>query len=411
MTPPTPPATPRTVGVIWLLLMINVLGFLPGIATLVPLPRQVGQAITMACLAVAFALALRSNPRSWMRPGVFHLVLAGLAVIALADALSLQSGAGSLLRTFRLALFVATLWLLSRWYRGDVGMVRLHVKVLGAVILSVAIGILVAPGKAFSGPDGRVIGVVWPIPSTQVGQYSAVAIGLVVLLWLNRLLDGRSTLLVAIPAVVLLLLSHTRTALLGLAVGLLVAGSTVLRGNSRARRALLLTAVLGTGAGVLFGGAITDWLQRGQDSESLQSLTGRQKVWDALLGAHRSQSEVFLGVGLTDKSYGGLPIDSGWLSVYYELGLVGVACVIVLLAVLAVLAAIRPPSPARACAVFLIVYCAAASYTEVGLGDASPYLLHLAVATTLLATPLTTAEPRTSPSAGDPSAPRTGAVP
>ncbi|MFF3879093.1 O-antigen ligase domain-containing protein, partial [Streptomyces sp. NPDC001978] len=32
-------------------------------------------------------------------------------------------------------------------------------------------------------------------------------------------------------------------------------------------------------------------------------------------------------------------------------------------------------------------YCAIASYTEAGLGDASPYLLHLAVAASLLAAP------------------------
>ncbi|MDQ4033263.1 MAG: O-antigen ligase domain-containing protein, partial [Actinomycetota bacterium] len=44
----------------------------------------------------------------------------------------------------------------------------------------------------------------------------------------------------------------------------------------------------------------------------------------------------------------------------------------------------RPPSPARACAVFLIVYCLIASYTQVGLGDASGYLLHLVVAAALL---------------------------
>jgi hypothetical protein len=47
-------------------------------------------------------------------------------------------------------------------------------------------------------------------------------------------------------------------------------------------------------------------------------------------------------------------------------------------------AVLRPPSPARACAVFLILYCAVASYTEVGLGDASPYILHLAVTASLL---------------------------
>ena len=51
------------------------------------------------------------------------------------------------------------------------------------------------------------------------------------------------------------------------------------------------------------------------------------------------------------------------------------------------IALLRPPSLPRACAIFLISYCAVASYTEVGLGDASPYLLHLAVAASLLAAP------------------------
>jgi len=44
----------------------------------------------------------------------------------------------------------------------------------------------------------------------------------------------------------------------------------------------------------------------------------------------------------------------------------------------------RPPSPQRACALFLVAYCLVASYTEAGLADASPYLLHLAVAAALL---------------------------
>lgn len=409
--PATPTATPRAITAIWLLMMVNVLGFLPSVPTVLPLPRQVGQAITMGALALAFVLALRINPQGWMRPGVFHLALAALPVIALADALTLQSGTGSLLRTARLALFVATLWLISRWHRGDIGMVRVHLKVLGVVVMSVVLGVLVAPGTAFSGPQGRLVGALWPIPTTQVAQYCAVAIGLAVLLWLTRQLDGAGALLVAVPCTVLLLMTHTRTALLGLGAGLVVAVLTVLRGNPRARRAVAVALAFGLAVAVLFGAAITTWLQRGQDSDALQSLTGRQKVWDALLGAPRSPGELFLGVGLTDKSFGGLPIDSGWLSVYHELGLVGVTCVVVFLVVLAVLAVLRPPSPARACAVFLIVYCVAASYTEVGLGDASPYLLHLAVASTLLAAPLTAAGARTSPSAGDPSAPRRGAVP
>jgi hypothetical protein len=64
---------------------------------------------------------------------------------------------------------------------------------------------------------------------------------------------------------------------------------------------------------------------------------------------------------------------------------VGIALVVAFLTGLIVTAALRPPSPQRACAVFLILYCIVASYTEVGLGDASPYLLNLAVAASLLA--------------------------
>ena len=40
-----------------------------------------------------------------------------------------------------------------------------------------------------------------------------------------------------------------------------------------------------------------------------------------------------------------------------------------------------------AVAVFLVVYCTIASFTETGLGDASPYVLDLAVAASLLAVP------------------------
>jgi len=41
---------------------------------------------------------------------------------------------------------------------------------------------------------------------------------------------------------------------------------------------------------------------------------------------------------------------------------------------------------------FLIVYCVIASYTEAGLGDASPYLLNLTIAAVLL-TSVRTGEP------------------
>ncbi|MGH3822595.1 MAG: O-antigen ligase domain-containing protein, partial [Pseudonocardiaceae bacterium] len=171
----------------------------------------------------------------------------------------------------------------------------------------------------------------------------------------------------------------------GLLSALLIAGLSMAFSNARARRALAAGIGLGGLALVFFGQAIQTWLTRGQDAEQLANLTGRQKVWDLLLAKQRSLGEQFFGVGLTDKSFGGLPIDSSWLSVYHEQGWVGVALVAAFVGSLIATAALRPPSAARACAVFLIAYCAVASYTEVGLGDASPYLLNLAVAASLLA--------------------------
>ena len=94
-----------------------------------------------------------------------------------------------------------------------------------------------------------------------------------------------------------------------------------------------------------------------------------------------------LRVRSVDKSFGGLPIDNSWLAVYHEQGMTGVALVAAVIVVLGGVALLRPPSLPRACAIFLISYCAIASYTEAGLGDASPYLLHLAVAASLLTVP------------------------
>ncbi|GAA3243105.1 membrane protein [Pseudonocardia petroleophila] len=380
-------APPRLLGVVWMLLVVNVLGFLPSSGTVIPLPKAAGQVITMGALAVAFGLALLVNPRIRVRPSAYLLLLAALALVAVASSLLLESGAGSLLRTARLVVFVATLWLLCRWWRSDLALVRIHLRALCAVLLVVALGILVTPGPAFSGPGGRLVGALWPIPAPQVGQYCAVATGLALLMGIAGRLSRRDVLLVAVPAVAMLLLSHTRTALAGLVVGLLVAVLSMVRTDGRARRALLgATAVGGVGA-VLLGDTVLTWLQRGQDASELTSLTGRQKVWDALLAADRTPWEHLFGIGLTDKSFNGLAIDSSWLSTYQELGVVGVTITAAVLLVLLGVALLRPPGPARACALFLVVYCAVASYTEVGLGDASAYLLHLAVAASLLVAP------------------------
>lgn len=375
--------TPKLVGVVWFLLLVNCLGYTK-VDLIIPFPKAIGQLVTMGSLIVALVLALALNPRVRVRPSAYLTLLTVLFVVALASSLRLQSGMGALLRCFRLAEFVTVLWLLSVWWKGDLRFVRFHLRALVAVLSTVLLGLMISPGAAFSGPEGRLVGAIWPIPAPQVGLYCATAIGLSVLMWMTRNLDGRSTLLICAPAAGLLLLSHTRTALSGLIVALIIAGISLTVTNRRARQVFGLAIGLGGAAIVVFGDAIQTWLLRGQDADQLASLTGRAKVWDALLAKDRSTDQELIGVGLTNKSFGGLPVDSNWLSVYDELGWAGIAIVVAIIGTLLVTAALRPPSPQRACSVFLVVYCIVASYTEVGLGDASPYLLNLAVAAGLL---------------------------
>ncbi|EHR48901.1 hypothetical protein SacmaDRAFT_0600 [Saccharomonospora marina XMU15] len=375
---------PPYLGAVWALLIVNTLGS-AGAETLIPIPRLVIQVVTMGALVAAFALALLLNPRVRLRPSVFLLSLSLLVVLSVVSSVDLGSGVGALLRCVRFAVFVATLWLLTPWWDSTLTFVRHHIRAAAAVLLSVLLGLLVAPGLAL--PDyygGRLVGALWPLTAPQVGQYAAVVIGLTMVLWLGRRCDWRSAVVLLLPAVAALLLSHTRTATLGLVAGLAVAVLSLTFTSARARRmfgwAMLVVGLVTVAAGP----AVQAWFLRGQSEEDLANLTGRAKVWDALLALPRSTGERLLGVGLTDKSFDGLPIDSAWLAVYHEQGFVGVAIVCVLLAALVVAAALRPPSIERACAMFLIGYCLVASYTEAGLGDASTYLLHLAVAASLL---------------------------
>ncbi|WP_300015975.1 O-antigen ligase family protein [Pseudonocardia sp.] len=386
---PTPPP-PRLIGMVWGLMLVNTLGF-TSLDLIIPFPHQFGQVITMAALALAFGLALVLNPRIRLRPNAYLLLLTLIVIVSVASSLQMESGTGSLLRCMRLILFVCTLWLLTAWWRGDLTFVRHHIKALCLILLTVVAGLIISPGSAFSGPGGRLVGAIWPIPAPQVGMYSAVAIGLCVLLWTTRRLDGRSAVLVTVPAVALLLLSHTRTALLGLVVGLAVAGLSLVLTTVRARRTLLGAVAAGVVGLAVFGQTIEEWLARGQKTEDLANLTGRTKVWDELLAKHRTVSEEAFGVGLTDKSFGGLPIDNAWLTIYNEQGWIGITLVAGFLLTMLVAAMLRPSSPQRACALFIVIYCITVSYTEGGLGDASPYLLALAVAASLLATPVSAA--------------------
>jgi hypothetical protein len=380
----------RWVGVAWALLFWNTLTFTSG--SLLPIPSQLGKAITQGTLTIALLVALSVNPRLKLRPNVF-LCLVCLIILDTVITCVTAPHLGTIFRTFRLAEFVATLWLLTPWWdRDDMLILWCQLRCLLVALGSVLLGLLIAPGRALGGSaaaqGGRLAGVIWPMAPTQVAEYAAVAAGMMVMLWLARRLGGRATLAGVIFAAALLLLTHTRTALIGLVAGTLVAGLSLFTVSARVRKSFASGAAIVTVGIITVSSVVTTWLARGESVQGLTSLTGRTDFWALVLAEPRTKFEEIFGFGLSNASINGLPIDSNWLSSYQQEGLFGVAVCIAILAWLFVAAFFQPRGIRRALALFLTTYVLMASFTEDAFTNASTYLLHLAVAASLLA-PLT----------------------
>ncbi len=371
---------------VWVALFANVLAF-SALPTLLPIPPLIGQLLTQGALVAAVLLALLANPSGIIRPNMFLVLLTMLAVVALMVSIHNEFIFGSVYRACRLLAFTAVLWLLTPWWgRSDFPLLRAHLICLRVVLGSVLLGALVAPGAAFS-YGGRLSGALWPSPPTQVAHYAAVLLGCTALLWFADYVRTRTALLTLIAAGVALVGTHTRTALLALVVGLVVAGASMFLGHARVRRASAVLGVLTISAATFFAPLIVTWLQRGQTLEEATQLTGRTNVWSSISGLQRPQLEELFGSGLSNKSFDGLAIDSNWLAVYLDQGWFGIIIDAALLIILLLLAVTHQRGIRRAVALFLTVYCLIASFTETGLGDASPYLLELVIAASLLAAP------------------------
>ena len=384
----------RRVSVIWALLFFNVLT--PEQGSLVPIPHRIAQLMTQGALFMALVLAVTINPRMRIRPNWFLGLYTVLAISSLMMSVRLV-GLGAEYRSFRLIVFLFVLWLLTPWWgRRDLLVLRSQMGVIVLILGSVVLGLLISPRKAL--PNGRLSGTLWPIWSTQVAHFAAEVAGLTVLLWLCRLVSHRRAFVVAVPATIVLVLTHTRTALLAMIVGLLVAGASLLLARRRVRRTfaavLLVVVVIGVPAAPL----LTHWLARGENSQELQNLTGRTKAWTAVLSIHRPTTNVIFGSGLSNDAVNGssnpamngLPIDSSWISIYQDQGIIGEVLVGAIFMLLLLTALFRARGPTRALALFLIGFCLITGISESGLGGASTYLLDLTVAASLVTFPSAT---------------------
>ncbi|MFD7158647.1 O-antigen ligase family protein [Kribbella sp. NPDC059898] len=383
----------RRVQLTWALMVLNVMTFFPGAPHLLPIPGSLGKLIAQGALVGALVMVLTVNRPVRVRPSVYVVLLMTLAAEALLSSVHAEFLFGALFRAGRLFTFAFVLWLLTPWWtRRDLLLVRTHLMVLWAIVGSVVLGLLAAPGLALT--EGRLGGTLWPIPPTQVGHYSAVAIGLTIVLWMSGLLRRGVALTSVLICVPVLLLTHTRTALVAMLAGVLIAGLSLFTARSRVRRSFAIGLVVFTLGALTVGSVVTTWLARGQDTAELGALTGRKAVWEAILAQPRSTLEILFGFGLSNKSFNGLPIDSNWLGTYYDVGLLGCALTVMLVLFVLTAALFRPQGPQRALALFLVAYCVVASFTESGLSEASPYLLDLTLAASLVYSTSTREGPR-----------------
>lgn len=371
----------RRVCIVWALLVLNALTYYPGVSFL-PIPEIVGKGITQGALPLALLLAISVNRKLIIRPNIFLSLLSLLIFGAIVTSFQPQH-LGTVYRTFRLMEFIAVLWLLTPWWgRRDMLLLRCHLTTISVLLCTVIIGLLMAPGRALT--EGRLTGVLWPVPPTQVAHYAAVTTGVLLLMWFCGRIRGHWIVPALLAEIAILILTHTRTALLGMIAGLIVAGLSLVKTNTRIRKVYATVGILAGVAGSTMSAFIISWAARGEGTHELFDLTGRTLVWTQVLGFPRNKFQEVFGFGLSNSSFNGLPIDSNWLSSYDELGLFGVGVCIAVLIFLLVNAYFQQRSLERALALFLIVYSIMASFTETGITDVSPYMLEVTIAASLM---------------------------
>jgi hypothetical protein len=396
----------RRVAATWGLLLFNVMPY-SKLGSILPMPNSIGKILGQAALPLALLLALSVNRRLDFRPSIF-LCLAGLlALETVVTAVAAQYPKGTGFRTFRMLDFILILWLLSPyWGRGKQGLLlaRFHMKALFFIVCTVLLGYLISPGKAKS--SGRLAGILWPIPATQAAHYAAVVLGMAIILWFCGNMRGRTALLMAVPSIVVLLLTETRTALLAFVVGVLVAGLSLMPTTPRVRKAFAIAACVGVLFYVAAASVITHFLARGQSTKQLTGLTGRTSFWGPLLAYPRDRFQMIFGFGLSNGSFRGLPIDSNWLDSYQDQGLFGDTVCALIILFLIIAACVQVRNVNRALALFLAIYILVASFTEDGIANPSPYLLDAAIAASLIAGPVLTRKRRSF--SGKPAQPPSG---
>ncbi len=346
------------------------------------------QVLVVCSLGVAFYFGYKANSRFKLAHAWPVVLYSAMAVIALFPPLGGRAGLGSLFRAIRFLLtLVLLLQLVPIFARDRYIPLRGHFLVMKITVVSSLVSLAV--GRGFDG-EGRLITQLPAFPAPGLAQWTSLFCFLLIFLMLNRAIPVRSGMAWLAASGLCLFLSHSRTPLVAGGAGFVAGLVAMFVSSQRARRFVSWVMFLVPVSALMFGPAVQAWFLRGQDQSQISTLTGRTKAWAKVYSFPRDVYSRLFGVGLTDKSIEGLPIDSGYLSVYHEQGRVGVAIMTLIFVVYLARILSRRPSAARAMALFLVVYVLIASYTETGIGDMSGYVLHLVMAMVLVVVPVVT---------------------
>lgn len=342
----------------------------------------------LSLLGCALAVVLNRSRQARETPAAPTVFLAALLLVTIFGGWSDGTLVPSVVVAARMAVLAATVLALAR----VVDPVRLVGSLVAALASYGLVGTLTGlPSLA----EGRLRGA---LPQLHPNELASIAV-LVVLWCLWRVTEGRDRwfhLLGIVVGLGVLLGTGSRTPMAALALGmavLLVSASAFRLRN--VVTGLLLAPVL---LYVLLGtGSLEGLLLRGGEATDVTTLSNRTIAWNAALGPKRTAWLTWFGGGLTMKrvEVPGQPwnqqiLDSSWISLYVQAGLVGFAiCTLWMLHGFFTTA--RSPRRLRALQVAILLYLVTRGLLESGLFDASTAFLMLF--TVLCATPATGAAP------------------
>ena len=380
-----------SVVIIWTLLLISVQPWALPLASGQPAPSNIGKGVLVGiCLLIAIVAArgpLRARtPTLWW----FYIAYASVAVVS---TLIIGDISGIASRVVR--LLIALIVVLCLWPNLTARHTRLLTAMFVAYLVlavSTVLGPIYSPSTSWENglpysSGGRMIGPIIPMLPTRVGELGAIVAGLGVVYWAFRRMNGWWASVVIAVGVALLVLSRTRTATAAVLAGLvLVAIATWQSEGGRRLRASLIGFVL---ALVPLSPFIIAWILRGQSKAQLSELSGRTVAWSYILHLHVDTITLLFGHGLghsevfirrADNTLNYAPIDSSWITLYYESGLIGLGIILAGF-VTTVIMSFRCRTPfIRACCILIMSYVSVDGFSETGLSDVSSLFLLMLVA-------------------------------